>query len=415
MPPLTTSMKARAERHLKTDVGYLARGGFWLGMSQALSALAGLALVVAFANLLPKETYGVYRFVLAAAGVLALTNLSGINVALARVVAQGGYQAYLPAFFERVRWGCLGGLGALAAALYYAVSGDAMLAGAFVIAAAFLPFSDPLNVYEAYRQGLKDFRYKALADIAVRVLSAGALVGVIVFTDNLLLLVGTYFASYTLMQALFFFHTLNDVRRRSGIKDANTALYGRHLSAMYVVSSFAAQADKLIVFQIGGGAVLAAYSLAILIPDQIRTSMKNIAVLAFPKYAADSFEGVRSGLARKNLQIAIMTVTLAGAYVLAAPLIFKILFPAYTEAVILTQLLALGLVDTLTLLPLSMLKAHEKIRELYHYHITTSVIQVALLVGGGVWYGIYGLIAGLVFSRLFAVVHIWLLTRRRYA
>lgn len=405
--------KGRVERYLKTDVGYLAKGGFWLGLSQAISALAGLALVVAFANLLPKETYGIYRFVLAAAGVLALTNLSGINVALARTVAQGGYRAYFPAFLERVKWGCLGGLGALAAALYYSIAGDTVLAGAFVIAAAFLPFSDPLNVYEAYRQGLKDFRYKALADIAVRVLSAGALVAVIMFTDSLLLLVGTYFASYALMQALFFFHTLKDAQMRAGTSDADTSLYGRHLSIMYVVSSLAAQADKLIVFQVGGAAVLAAYSLAILIPDQIRTGMKNIAVLAFPKYAADSFEGVQNGLARKNLHIAFGTAALAGAYILAAPFLFKTFFPAYPEAILLTQLLALGLVDTLTLLPLSMLKAHEKTRELYRYHIATSAVQILLLLAGGIWYGVYGIIAGLVASRLIAVTHIWLLTRRR--
>ena len=412
MRTFITQAKGHAERYLKTDVGYLARGGFWLGLSQVISALAGLALVVAFANLLPKETYGIYRFVLAAAGVLALTNLSGINVALARAVAQSAYQTYLPAFFERVRWGCLGALGALAAALYYSIAGDTVLAAAFLIAAAFLPFSDPLNVYEAYRQGLKDFRYRALADIAVRVLSAGALVAALVATDSVLVLIAVYFLSYSLMQALFFFHTLKDARSRASAGTAGTGLYGKHLSVMYIVSSFAAQADKLIVFHVGGAAVLAANSLAILIPDQIRTSMKNIAVLAIPKYAADSFEGVKRGLARKNLQIGLATVALAGAYVLAAPYIFSILFPAYSEAVLLTQLLALGLIDTLTLLPLSMLKAHQKTRELYHYHIITSMVQVALLFAGGLFYGVYGLIAGFVVSRAIAVAHIGLLTRR---
>ncbi len=53
-----------SEKYIKTDMIYLVKGGFWLTLGQIISSVSSLLLVIAFANLLPKETYGIYKYFL---------------------------------------------------------------------------------------------------------------------------------------------------------------------------------------------------------------------------------------------------------------------------------------------------------------------------------------------------------------
>lgn len=401
----TLSLLRWSQQYTKTDMSYLARGGFWLSISQVVTALSGLALAVAFANLLPKETYGVYRFILSGAAILAATGFSGLNTALTRAVAQGNYGAYFSVFKERVKWGVLGALGALGGSLYYALNGNDTLSLAFLIIAVFTPYSDALNVYTGYRSGLKDFRYGAISEIIIRVGGAFALLGTLFFTHNVLLLVFVYFSAYTVLRLAFFLHTARSVKHTDTKISKETLVYGRHLSVMYLMSTIAAHADKIVIFHFAGATALAAYAFAIIIPDQIRTSIKNIAVLAFPKFSTSEFRDVLEGLARKNILLGLATAVVIIGYVLIAPHLFKYVFPAYEEAIFLTQLLALTLIDVLTLLPLSALKAHKKTRVLYQYHILVSVVQIILVGVGGALAGLEGTIAGLVLGRAVAVLY----------
>ena len=50
-----------SQKYTQTDMVYLAKGGFWLGMGQIITGLASFLLTLAFANLVPKETFGTYK------------------------------------------------------------------------------------------------------------------------------------------------------------------------------------------------------------------------------------------------------------------------------------------------------------------------------------------------------------------
>lgn len=53
-----------SERYFKTDMVYLAKGGSWLFSAQVLSGALSFILAIAFANLVPKEAFGTYKYVL---------------------------------------------------------------------------------------------------------------------------------------------------------------------------------------------------------------------------------------------------------------------------------------------------------------------------------------------------------------
>src|SRR5688572_902048 len=113
-----------SEKYLKTDMVYLAKGGFWLTLGQAVSSAAGVLLIIGFANLLPKEAYGTYKYVLSIAGVLAAFSLTGMSVAVTQAVARGMDGMLRVAAKIQLRWGLLVTLAASAFGIYYLANGN---------------------------------------------------------------------------------------------------------------------------------------------------------------------------------------------------------------------------------------------------------------------------------------------------
>ena len=89
------------EKYTKTDMVYLFHGGFWLTVGQVVTTLSVLALGIVFANVLPKDVYGTYKYLLAIAGIFSLFTLPGMNVALIRAVARGFGGSYYSAASTR--------------------------------------------------------------------------------------------------------------------------------------------------------------------------------------------------------------------------------------------------------------------------------------------------------------------------
>ena len=74
----TYRLLRKSERYFKTDMVYVARGGFWVTAGNIVSALAAFGLAVAYANLLPKESYGTYKYILSLAGIIGAFSLTGL-------------------------------------------------------------------------------------------------------------------------------------------------------------------------------------------------------------------------------------------------------------------------------------------------------------------------------------------------
>ncbi len=103
----TYKILRKSEKFFKIDMVYLAKGGFWITSGQSINTILSLVLIVAFANLLPKETYGTYKYILSLAGVLNIFTLTGMNSAVARAVAVGSEGALKASVKYQLKWNLL--------------------------------------------------------------------------------------------------------------------------------------------------------------------------------------------------------------------------------------------------------------------------------------------------------------------
>lgn len=236
-----------SEKWTKTDMVYLARGGFWLTSGHIVSMISGVLLAIAFANLLPKETYGIYKYVLSIASILAIPTLSGMNTAINRSIAQGYEGSFVKALKTKIRWGLLGGLTSIGLAGYYYVNGDTILTLSFLIVAMFLPFMNSLSLYQSILVGKKEFKLFSKYNVIINIIVAITMVAILFFTNNILLVIFSYFIAYTLLHAIFLKVTLQKFALNNKI-DPTTISYGKHLSLMGIISIVAGQIDKILIF-----------------------------------------------------------------------------------------------------------------------------------------------------------------------
>jgi O-antigen/teichoic acid export membrane protein len=394
-----------SQKYTKTDMLYLARGGFWLTLGQIISSASSFFLAIAFANLLPKETYGTYKYILSVTSILTIPALSGMGTAITQAVARGYEGSLIPALKTKIRWGLLGGLASLILAGYYYLQGDATLTISFLISAVFLPFMDSFGIYDSLLQGRKLFDVSTQYFIISQIIAASALIAALFLTKNLFLILLAYFASWTLMRFIFLKITLKKFTPNQN-QDPKTISYGKHLSLIGVIGTIAAYLDRLLIFHYLGAAQVAIYSIAIAPPEQIKGLFKNVNFLALPKFSQRSKEEIKKTILSKTLQIILITIPVVVVYILLAPFIFKLFFPKYLDAVIFSQIFALSLITAGGIIPYTALQSQTAQKELYLFNFASSIFQIISLFIGVYFFGIMGAIIARIATRFFNLITI---------
>ncbi len=400
----------KSEKYFKTDMVYLANGGFWVTTGQGVASLSALALAIVFANFLPKETYGTYKYILSVVGIFSVLSLTGLPSALVRAVAMGFEGTMKRAFWINMRWSIFLILGSLAGALYYFWKDNTTLALGILVAGAFTPFFKSGVLYSSYLQGKKDFRKNSIFGIVRNLIPVITLSVTVFFTQNPLILVFFYFVSNTLVVLWLYNLTFKNLSLNS-VEDSETIRYAKHSSFVNILEGIASRIDSILLFQHLGGAQLAIYSFANAIPNNINEFIKNIASLAIPRFATRPSTDIRKMIFGKMLLLTLTLLPLALVFIFAAPYIFQFLFPQYMESVGYSQLLAITFLIN-GAIPLAFLESKTAIREKYILSIASNLVKIILTVFGVFLYGILGAIIAHILSKLFEFILVLFLTRK---
>lgn len=404
-----------SERYTKTDMLYLARGSFWLSLGQMVSMIVGFALSVTFANLIPKDVYGNYKFVFSIAGFLSAFTLTTMGTAITQAVARGFEGAFARGFRTYLAWSIPSVLAAFALAGYYLLQGNTGVGYSLIIVAIFSPLLYGFNLYDAYLQGKRDFRRSAMYGLFLGVLPPVSLMALafLGFRTSVPLFFLVYYPIIVGLSAIFHFRTRTLYRPRN-TADPGTDRYAWHLFFMNIPGRIASYLDKILVFHFLGAVPLAVYSFA-LAPSQYALRFNGIiGTLALPKLAARDIPTIKKTLPRKILLHCLVAAAVTALYLLLIPYAFRLVFPKYMDAIPYAR--ALGL--TILLAPgvwLSQtLVAHMRKRELYILNIVNPAVELGLYAILLPYFGLWGIVWAVVLSGLAGTLtSIWMFIRLR--
>ncbi len=394
----------KSEQFFKTDMIYLAKGGVWLTIAQGVSSLSAFFLSIAFANFLPPDIFGMYKYILSIVSILTVLTLTGINTSVFQSVAKGYEGDLLPGLKARIKWGLLGSLAGLGMALYYYLNGNHTLTFAFLIVSVFLPLTEPLGIYDSLLQGKRLFKkstqFFSISQITITLVTVITLF----LTHNLFLILLAYFLSRIIIRLFFLLLSIKKFITNKNI-DPHTNTFGKHLSFMKGIGTVSGNLNSIALFHFLGGQAVSVFSIALAPVEQIRAIMKSGENLLIPKAVLLDWSVFNLRVFLKKI-IPFIVILSAGIllYIVLAPTLYKILFPAYSESVIYTQIFSVSLIfSAINILLLGILRAKRSTKALHVITIVDTMLSLGLVIPMIYYFGILGLVISLIAIKIFDI------------
>jgi O-antigen/teichoic acid export membrane protein len=396
---MTERIIASLEKLLKTDVRYLANGGFWLMGGHGMQILSGLILAIAFANLLPRTSFGTYQFIMSGAAILGALTL-GMAIPVKRASAKGEDGALRFGFRTQLQWSI--GIVILGVCLssYYFYNDNSTLGKSFLVIGALSPLIGSFSLYKSFLIGKQKFRESALLGFWLRPMLLVTVLTSLYFTDDPFILILVYFVTSASATSYLYFRTISKYRLPK-VPDLNLFKYAKHLTFLSIVGTIGNQADKLLIFHFLGAVQVAIYTLAMLPTTHLLKLFTVLGELIFPKFAQRKYSAIKKGMLHKVFTIFILTLGTVGIFILLAPYIYLTIFPAYPEAIFFSQIAILTLLPKCGNLFTQAFYAHEMKKEMYIVRFSTIAIKLILLCVLIPYMGLLGAIMAVLITRTY--------------
>jgi len=391
---------------LGLDLRYFASGGFWTTFGQGVNGIISFLLVIAFANLLPKETYGFYRYILSLAGIFNVFTMTGMNVAVSQAVAAGNEGALRTSVKCQLKWNIMMAVAMWGLGGYYLLNNNLTLAISFIIFGIFTPLTFAFNTYGAYLDGKKQFKINNLFSIFSTAIYAVGMMLTMLLSKEILPLIIAYVLT-TLIANIFFYWKTLQLFHPPLAPAGDVIRYGRRLTFLGFIGPIVAQADSIVLAHFWGPAQLAVYSLARAIPDKVGPFIKDIFNLGLPKLAPKTIEDIEKVFYKRIFQAMLFGVILTAGYIAAVPFVFKYILPKYSESIIYSQFLAVMFIFSAALGYIGAVSTSQKLlmRPLFvASSIIMNIVKVVLFIIFGIFGGIWGLILASVSYSILSVI-----------
>ncbi len=386
-----------SERYTKTDMIYFSKSIGWLNLSFIFVSIVGFGLSVIFAHFVSKDVYGTYQYILSISGIITAFTLTGMNPAVVRSVAQGNDGDLRYTTNIQFKWSILPFIISLGIGGYYFVMGNNTIALFALIIGAVIPITNATNTFLPYLNGKKDFKTTFIYNTILYGFYALSMTAIIFWKPTLFSLVLGYFISNMLVNVVLYFRVVRPIPLGAP-RGTDTISYGKHLSVINFLGTISGRVDNILIFHYLGPIELAIYSFAKVFPDRLGGVFKSIGSIALPKFAEQKIASVRSTILAKTLQLIFIILLLIVVYMIAAPYLYMLFFPKYTDAISYSRIFSLSLITAAANIPIAALIAQKLKKQLYIFNIIHPLISMTLIFIGVYFYGIWGVILARVFS-----------------
>ncbi|HYF12701.1 MAG TPA: oligosaccharide flippase family protein [Candidatus Paceibacterota bacterium] len=405
-----------SEKYTKTDMVYFAASNFWLNTSRFVSIGTGMFLTVAFANLLPPEVFGTYKYVLASAGFIGIFALNGLGTAMVRAAAQGKFHV-LPAVVRTANlWSIPGSLAALAVSIYYFVQGNSDLGFAFFFISISNTFASGFVASKNIWNTSGNFKMATISGIPRTIVPFFIILLTILYTHDIVLILLAYFGSNLLASWLGYLFTLWWFRIKESKKDVEeTMRYGKQMTALSFFQIASGYIDQLLLWHFTTPATLAIYALGLAPVNEAQNLINNFLAILFPKLANKTEAEVHQTLPLRIKQVFLVSCAVAFVYIIAVPFLFMFLFPQYLASVLVSQILAIVILLHPTKSVVDVFfTAHALVGARAKVIIGSQIVRFGLFVTLIPFFGLWGAVAATILSELgAALVFLWMYMRLR--
>ncbi len=395
------------KKYIRFDTDYVIKSGSWLMLSYVFTILSVLATTYVFANYVSPTVYGEYKYLLTIGVLLSSFTLTGLATAITQGTAKK-----IPVFFKYatkigLRYELNISLLAIVGSTYYYFNNDTGLALSLLAIAIFQPLFNNSNLVFSYLQGKEAFRTSTFAHISkITITGITTVISAIYFEDPLILLLTYLITNIVINYMVQIFTESPGPHNSSADSDEVKRLirYAKHTSVRNIFTGIAGQIDKILIFQNLNAADLAVYTFATALPEQFKSITKSINTMLIPRFSRHEEIDIKKNMVSKTVIYFFILVIMVMSYILIAPYIFKIFFPAYQESIFLSQVFSLATLFSIGGLPYSALQAKVKNKKLYNVEVGGALVQTVSMILLFIPYGLLGVVIGRLIGRAYTML-----------
>ncbi len=381
---MKTPLVRRVGRLLNMDFDYVAKGGAWLSIDQAINMATSLATTVALTHWMSKSDYGAYSYVISAALLVLPLTLPGISNAMVRSIARGHEGVWRVALRRRLAGGFAASLALAGAAIWFHLDGRADVAAGTLAACVLLPFAFAADDYRTYLHGRREFaryaRYNSAVNIAtaIAIVIAGAArwpLPAVIAANLGVRGVGNLVAYALLARGL--------ANRET---DPEFSRFGWNLSLVAAVNSVSHYVDRFLVGTFYPLETMASYALSANITEPIHVLSVFVNRLAWPKAVRmEPREAARKFHGKFGLLLAVIALLFV-ALALVFPVFISLLFPKYADSIGLVMWMVASALAGLVVTYLETYYiSQDHLQRVFYWASTVRPIAVMALMGPCMW------------------------------
>ncbi len=330
-------LKERLSSWLGFDISFLAKNSFWMTSASVTSIVSKLIFSVVFARIASKELFGNYNLILSIFSLATIISMPSFNVAITRALSKGYDGTYKKAVRTMLSFGFLGIPAVFLLGLYYYYK--IKLIGITLMASALLfPLYSPFQAWTTLLQAKEKFKSYAIYSLIYNIVLHGLVILVMLLTKlNISFIFLSYISLTVALNLIFYMITKKELKnnklekgwKKTGYKLVYSVVFNRAYSYL----------DKITLMFFLNAEMLAVYSIATVIAENLKAMMNNIIRVYVPKLfrasLADLLKSPKKRLAYFFIFSGIGCVILAA----LVPWIIKILYSdKYTASIIYAQL-----------------------------------------------------------------------------
>jgi O-antigen/teichoic acid export membrane protein len=392
----------KSEKLFRTDMTYVFRSSFWMGLAQGFGVVATFGVAVATAHCIQIEKLGDYKLIFSMGAIIGAFSMTGMSVAVTRAAARGEDGALASGFWSNLVWSFPALLVGIPVAAYYGSKGKWDVVWGLAVAVPGILIMQSTELAGAFLTGKKNFKLHAGFAVLQSGLCSGLVAGALLFTRNIVVLTAVFYASNLLVALPIYGYVVRKYRLAGTAPQGKAAVtYGKHLSVMNLLGTISFQLDKVLAYQFLGEKPLAIYSTAVAPPQNLRILGKNLSAISLPKLAEREPAELKRLVPRKAVVVLLLSIALIAAYVIGAPYLFKLCFPArFMECVPYSRWYSLLILGFPLVLFQNSLVAHQETRAQYVIQTTIPIFKTILYFVLIPKYHIAGVLASILITEI---------------
>lgn len=407
LSPTLTAIGKRFE----IDAHFFAKNSLFVVIGYFISMIRGFIAGYLIVRMFEQDMYGEYQFILTVTSMISFVGLAGLSNPVARAWARNEHFSLDAITKLQIKISAIGSMFLISSIpfLHYFHREEFWLL--FLAAALLLPLPSVAIVrFAGFTIGKARFDISLRASLVWSTLLIIAALAILFLYQSALLM----FIAVTSIPSLVYLYYAKDIKPppqegRDMTKDI--IRYGWQLTFATLPVDMVWYLDKMLISYFFGLNQLAAFSVALLIPEQVKSFSKQFLPLSFAKQAAGIDTKERR---RKLIKVVFVGTALfalgISAYIAVCPFIIPILFPKYdaVQITLLTTIAALSLVTMPGSLFSQYLEARGLIREIRISNWSATAIFAASLCILIPWYGLIGaLVARGIFRSILWSMSLW--------